>query len=434
MPAGEKYYFKCLSCQQEFSQKEVLFSCPSCSGKLDVRMNIERIRINRQKLLSNQDTNPLTRYFDFYPLTKKENLTDVGLCRTPLIDAGVRLARACGSRLVLKNEMVNPSGTFKIRPLSVGFNYGMEKKRAPRIFTIASCGNAADALASLAARGGERLVIFVPENANPDRLSSLVIKGAQVFKVRRVRGELGDPTYKLMRQGVRERGWIPVPSSGLDNCAQIEGGKSISFEAIEQMDFSVPDHVVVQVGGGGLLNGIIKGFFEFFKLGLIDRLPRIHAVQSTGCAPLVRSWKKFEKIKPKSIAAAEKVLAENSGLMTAWKNPGSAAEGILDDVAYDYQYCIKGLFQTRGIAITVSDTEIRHAQALVTKNTGLFPCPTGSVGVAGAIKLAKAGIVKGKDRTLVILTGTGYKQLDTVEQFSKRVPTVSKFLEVEKRL
>jgi len=336
--------------------------------------------------------------------------------------------------MVLKNEMTNPTGTFKIRPLSVGFNYGIENRKPPRTFTIASCGNAADALASLAARAGEKLVIFVPEDAAASRIAPLILKGASVFRVKRNPGELGDPTYKLMREGVAKHGWIPVPSSGLDNCAQIEGGKSISFEAIEQMNFKVPDHVVVQVGGGGLLNGVIKGFIEFKELGLINRLPKIHAVQGEGCAPLVAAWERFSGKKPKNLKAARELLSMDATLMHAWEGPHGIAEGILDDVTYDYQYCIEGLFRTGGTAITVTDDEIVEAQGMISKTTGLFPCPTASVGVAGAKKLRNLGVIKGNETTLAILTGSGYKQPASIESFANRATVVGDFREVEKKL
>ena len=331
---------------------------------------------------------------------------------------------------MLKNEMTNPTGTFKIRPLSVGFNYGMENKKAPRVFTIASCGNAADALASLAARSGETLVIFVPEDAAASRISPLILKGASVFRVKRKPGELGDPTYKLMREGVAKHGWIPVPSSGLDNCAQIEGGKSISFEVIEQMDFKVPDHVVVQVGGGGLLNGVIKGFIEFKELGLISRLPKIHAVQGDGCAPFVKAWKRFSVKKPKNLKDARELLSNDTSLMNAWEKPHGIAEGILDDITYDYQYCIEGLFRTGGTALTVTDGEIVEAQGMIAKTTGLFPCPTASVGIAGARKLRSLGVIKGNETTLAILTGSGYKQLGSIESCAERATVVSDFSEL----
>ena len=425
-----KFYMKCLVCEKEYPEDSGIFQC-NCGGKVDTIINLDNIDISKTDLKNSKETDPLFRYFDFYPLFYRDKAISGGSIITPYFYSS-QLSKELSLKVFIKNETLNPTASFKIKPISVGFNYGLEhihtNKKNKQIFTTASCGNAADALASLCAKTGNLCIIFVPAETTRERISSLIHKGAYVVPVLRDKNIPGDPTYYLMRKAVKKLGWIPLPSSGQDNSAQIEGAKSIAFEICEQSGFEPPDHIVIQVGGGGLLNGIIKGFREFEKLELIEESPEIHIVQSEGCAPLIEAYKNMTAYLPQGWDEVLKIIKEHPEIIKEWKDPRSVAWGILDDFPHDFAIGLAGVFQTGGSAVVVSDEEILTAYKLAAKKTGLFPCPTGSTGLVGLIKLRNLGVIDKNEKCAIIFTGSGYKQLETPAELYKTLTPIDPYI------
>lgn len=383
----QKYKVVCEKCGREYGIERI-YTC-SCSGRLEVFMNIEEIEVSKEELMARKE-NLLLKYFEFLPLLNRDPKT-LGEGFTPLIKAE-RLGEKLGLKnLYLKNETVNPTGSFKDRPIVVGANKAFEF--GADVLVSASSGNAATSLAAWCARFGLKCVTFVPVDAPKSKLAQLQMLGASVYRVRE-RESGKDPTAEMLSICVKKFGWHPVPSFGSFNPYQIEGAKTVAYEIAEQVD---ADAVVVPVGGAGLLLGILKGFREYRAINWIEKEPLVHAVQSEGCAPFVRAWRERSEVR-------------------AWENPRTVASGIADPYTWDGNSALKLMYKNGGTAVAVPDSLILEAQKLLANYAGIFAEPTGSTSLAGIIALRDEGLIQRTDNVVCLVTGTGFKDLDIVTE------------------
>ncbi|MCX8174050.1 MAG: threonine synthase [Thermoplasmata archaeon] len=391
----QKYKLVCEKCGKEYGAEKI-YTC-SCSGRLEVSINIDAIEVSKEEIMGRRG-NVLAKYFEFLPLLATSPKT-LGEGYTPLMKSE-RLCEKLGLKnLYLKNETVNPTGSFKDRPIVVGANKAVEF--GAEVLVSASSGNAATSLAAWCARFGLKCVTFVPVDAPKSKLAQLQMLGALVYRV--VLHEKGkDPTAEMLAFCVRKFGWHPVPSFGSFNPYQIEGAKTVAYEIAEEID---ADAVVVPVGGAGLLLGTLKGFKEYRELGWIEKEPIVHAVQSEGCAPLVRAWKERSEIR-------------------AWANPRTVAGGIADPYTWDGNAALKLMYRNGGTAVAVPDSLILEAQESLAKYAGIFAEPTGSASLAGIIALRDAGVIQSSDKVVCLVTGTGFKDLDIVVTRMPEVPVI----------
>ncbi len=382
---------RCPECGTEYPPDYAEYQC-SCkdSGKPEVIYDYDKLKRDiTKKKLEKRDFN-LWRYKEFMPV-QEVNVT-LGEGGTPL-QKSKRLAEELGvDELYIKNETMNPTASFKDRPISVGVNKAIEAG-ASNVVT-ASSGNAAAALSALSARSGLNVTTFVPGETPLGKIAQLLMYGANVFPVREDK-EKGDPTVKMMKKTWKEFGWHPVPSFGTFNPYQLEGGKSMAFEILEQLDYEVPDFVSIPIGGAGLFVGNYRGFRDFKKLGFIKELPRLGAIQASGCAPLVEAWK------------------ENKDMET-WRNPETIAGGLADPYTWDWDVARKGLKETDGLAEEVDDDLIFEAERMLAKYEGIFVEPSGAASLAGVMKLLEDGKLDRSDTIVVQATGSGFKDIDVV--------------------
>lgn len=402
----------CSECGEEYPPDYSEYQC-DCDGKgkPEVVYDYGKLRedISKSKL-KKRDFN-LWRYKEFMP-NKNINVT-LGEGGTPLQKAD-RLADELGvDDLYIKNETVNPTASFKDRPISVGVNKAIDSG-AENVVT-ASSGNAAAALSALGAKAGLNVTTFVPGDAPLGKISQLMMYGANVFPVRED-DEKGDSTVKMMKRTWKEFGWHPVPSFGTFNPYQLEGGKSMAFEILEQLDYEVPDFVSVPVGGAGLFVGNYKGFRDFERIGFIDEIPRLGAIQASGCAPMVKAWKE-------------------KGEMKTWKDPETIAGGLADPYTWDWDIARKGLDKSSGVAEGVDDDLIFEAEKMLAKYEGVFVEPSGAASLAGVMKLLRNGELDKSDTIVVEATGSGFKDIDiVVDNFGKPDVIDPDLEEVEKRI
>ena len=201
------------------------------------------------------------KYRNFFPVENEQNEISIGEGNTSLVRSK-RMAKRIGlKKLFFKLEYTNPSGSFKDRPISVGTSVALENNAST--LTDDSSGNAAASLASFGAKSGIKTVVFVPERASLSKVAQLVTLGAQVVRVSGGEDSEGDPSVKLFRESVKKWNWTPCPSFGPFNPFQFEGTKSLAFEMIEQLDWTVPDFVLCNTGSGGLLGGTSAGFIDW---------------------------------------------------------------------------------------------------------------------------------------------------------------------------
>jgi threonine synthase len=334
--------------------------------------------------------NGVWKYRELLPVNDPKNIVSLGEGGTPFLRAQ-RLGEKLGlDNLWLLDDTRNPTASFKDRPMAVGVSKAVEL--GYKTVVSASSGNAAAALSAYSARAGLRCITFVPEMASLGKLAQLVMYGAQVVKVRGLEsGE--DPTVKMLKEVCDRHNWYPCPSFGPMNPYQAEGPKTMSYEIVESLGWGVPDWVFVPVGAGGALAGNWKGYLDFQNLGFIKSTPKMVAVQSTGCAPVVRAYK--QGADPMNISP--------------WERPDSIATGLMDPFPWDGDAALVALRASHGAAIAVSNEEILEAQRMLAKLEGIFAEPSGVTSLAGLIKLGGAAGVNRADCVVVEVTGSGLK-------------------------
>ena len=370
-----------------------------------------------------------------------------GFRRTPLVCTD-ELAGAIGldnGCLLVKNETANVSGSHKGRHL-MGLMIWLETARrvfsdAPdpsRQLAIASCGNAALAAAVVARAANRALDVYVPSWANPSVLERLESLQANLVSCPRDDTVPGDPCFHQFRRGIAA-GALPFTCQGSENGLVIEGCKTLVWEILsERLSATRPiDHLFVQVGGGALGSACMEGFRDARDLGIIDRLPSFHAVQTTGGSPLHRAWDTLmDKIllrhqsetgqaAPLLSGDAERALfvrdsvspllvreelrhavTHRSEFMWPWEEePKSIATSILDDETYDWAALVEGMLTTGGIPLMVSDETLEKANRLALHHTGIQADFTGTAGLAGLLELRQQEILAADETAVVLFTG-----------------------------
>lgn len=370
---------------------EALWVCSECLGPLEVSYDYEAIRrvITRELIASRP--NSLWRYRELLPVIEPQTGFDSGF--TPLVRA-TRLAKALGvHELYIKDDSVNhPTCSYKDRVVSVAATRCLELGFP--VFGCASTGNLAGSVAAHAARLGLPCYVFIPHDLEPNK-----ILGAAIYKptVVAVEGNYDD-VNRLCTQIADRYGW------GFANINlrsyYAEGAKTMGFEIAEQLGWRYPDHIVSPVAGGTLLPRIYKGLREMKQVGLMSgQLPRIHAAQPAGSAPVVNAIDaglEFpEPVKPNTIAKSLAI--------------GNPADGF---------QVVKVVKETGGAGAMVSDEEILDAIQLLASTEGIFTEPAGGTTLAATRALIQRGVIKANESVVVCVTGNGYK---TAEVMSDRV-------------
>ena len=327
----------------------------------------------------------------------------------------------------VKDETGNVSGSHKGRHLmgvlihlTVMERCGLLDPASRRELAIASCGNAALAAAVVARAGGWPLTVFVPSDADPPVVRQLHDLGATVVPCTREPGVPGDPTYHRLRRAL-DRGALPFTTQGPENGLAIEGGLTLGYELVTDLASQTPDHLVgqpplhhliIQVGGGALASSALQALREAADLGVLDRLPRVHTVQTTGAYPLDQAHRRVAALLPDDPApdtirtTMVEAAQHRSAFMQPWpEQPVSVAAGILDDETYDWRAVVEGMLLTGGQPLVVSEDSLTRAHRLAVARTGIPVDPTGSSGLAGLLELRRCGQVGDRDRVAVLFTG-----------------------------
>lgn len=398
----EKFYHKCPGCGRIYPQDELVYRC-RCGSKVIIEMNIDDLSLDSRKMRRRREKRypVIERYFELLPLLRRDRLLHLGEGDTPLFHAKNLGKRLGLPKLYLKSEINNPTGSFKDRPITTGLNRALEF--GAKVVASASSGNAANSLAAGSARANIRCVTFVPADAPDSKVAQLQLYGAEVIPVSRPEGYLGDPTVEMLEMCYREFGFHPIPSFGHLNPYQMEGAKTIGFEIAEIME---PDHMVIPLGGGGLYLGNHNAFDEYMRLGIVDRVPTIHAVQGAGCAPLVRA-------------------VRDTGTITTWKDPHTIASGLADPFTWDGERVMEAMKANGGTAVAVEDPPIVKVQRMLAGLEGIFAEPTGVAALAGMLELVDEGVISPDEEIVVEITGHGFKDLGQVESLFERPATVS---------
>lgn len=379
---GNASDLRCVLCGKRSPIEDALYVCPACGGNVMVEYDLDALRRTwqRKDLEASKDFT-IWRYGPILPVEGRLDGPPVGW--TPLIDAP-KLQAALGlKRLQLKDDGRNPSASFKDRASSVALVRA--KELGHELVTGASTGNAASATAVLAAALGIRTRIFVPKTAPRAKIAQLLTFGAEVLAVD---GNY-DQAFDLCLAATRKFGWYNR-NTGFNPYTR-EGKKTVSFELLEQLDWKVPDLVVVPVGDGNIISGVWKGFEEFKRLGFVDKTPRLLAAQAEGSAAIVNAVAGDGKIRP--------------------VDGNTVADSISVSLPRDGDAAVQAIRASGGFGITVSDDAILSAIGEVARGAGVFGEPAAVTAYAGLKAAVNKGLVNPDWHVVILLTGNGLKDV-----------------------
>jgi len=332
-------------------------------------------------------------YRDLLPIAEPANVVSLGEGATPLVEAPRLAAQRGLGQLLLKNEMANPTGSFKDRQVAVGVSHAREL--GADTVAVVSSGNVACAASAYAARAGMRAVLLMHAHAAAGKIVQAAVYGGVAIQVDT---PAASALFALCIEACEKWGWYHLSTAGIYNPFNVEGAKTIAYELYQQTGGDLPDWVVAPVGGGGLLGGVWRGFLDLERLGLIDRVPRLAGIQAAGCAPLKKAF--------------DEGTAFLDTLEDPWPNPETVAGGIADDILFDGHTVLPAVRTTHGCALAVEDDEILAAQHTLAVTEGLLCEPTAAVAIAALPYLP--GVGPGS-RVCCLLTGSGIKDLGSLE-------------------
>ncbi len=391
-------HFKCIRCGQEFLPDRIQYTCPNCRGNLDARYHYDEIhRVISPVSLSSDREPSVWRFRPFLPLGLIESPIALKVGMTPL-SRSMNLGKRLGlENLFIKNDGLNPSGSFKDRASFVVVAHCVEKKY--RQICAASTGNAGASLACMAAAAQVETMIFVPENTPRPKLTQLLVYGAKVFSVR---GNYSQ-AFELCEQVSNRLGWYNR-NTGSSPYTR-EGKKTVSFEIWEQMGYEVPDLVVVSVGDGNIISGVYKGFFDLREVGWIDKIPKIVGVQSDRSASITNAFLGDGVIR--------KVEAN------------TVADSISVSMPSDGEAALQAVKNSGGTLIAVPDEEILKSIKILAETEGIFAESSGVACLAGLKKLVEDRWVNPEEKIVLLVTGNGLKDVDNALKVSGSVITIS---------
>jgi threonine synthase len=355
-----------------------------------VRYNLEQALITLTKESLHKRRTDMWRYHEVMPYPKETPLVSLNEGGTPLRVLS-RLGHYVGMKhLFMKDESVNPTGSFKARGISAAVTAAIE--RGAKAFAIPTAGNAGGALASYAALAGIPAFIFMPADTPKAFRIECEAAGAHVTLVDGLISDCG----KIVAQRKEQEGWFDV--STLKEPYRIEGKKTMGYELAEQFEFELPDVIIYPTGGGTGLIGMWKAFDEMEKLGWINaKRPRMVSVQTSGCAPIVKAWE------------------EGSRHAEYWQGAHTCASGLRVPAAIGDFLILDAIRESNGVAIAVDDEEMMHQSRKLAKYTGIFPAPEGGACLAALLKMKEKKLIDAHERVVLFNTGTGYKYLEAFE-------------------
>jgi len=377
-------HLECGLCGERLEPDRLWNLCPKCGKPLLARYDLDAARaaVTREDLGRREPT--MWRYRELLPVHDDAFKLSLGEGFTPIFRTA-RLEREAGhGPLYVKDEGLNPTGSFKARGLSAAVSRAFELG-VPAV-SIPTAGNAGCAMSAYAAVAGLEAYVFMPADVPKPFINECRVLGAKVTLIDGLITDCG----KAAREGIEKYGRFDV--STLKEPYRIEGKKTMGYEVAEQMGWRLPDVIIYPTGGGTGLVGMWKAFDEMEKLGWIGSgRPRMVTVQSTGCAPMVKAFH------------------EGKEFAEPWPNARTIADGMRVPAAVGDFLILRALRESRGTAVAVPDAEILEATYLMGKTTGIWPAPEGGATLAALLRLKKDGWVRDGESVVLFNTGNGAK-------------------------
>ena len=386
-----KIFLRCRECKKE-CDPTFKYICDECFGPLDVHYDFPSI--TKDVFASREQT--YWRYFEMLPIIDKSNIVSINAGMTPLVRAE-KLGKKIGlNNLYIKNDSVNPTFSFKDRPAGVAISKAKEFGLSS--VGCASTGNLASATAAHAAKADFPCYIFAPSDIEHAKIAQALSYGANYIAV--------DGTYDDANRIAAQIG--DSKGVGIVNINMrsyyVEGSKTLAYEVAEQLDWKVPDQLIVPTGSGAMLNAICKGFEELETVSLIDKVSKMHmnCAQPHGCAPIVNAFK------------------NNSDDVIPVENPDTVAKSLAIGDPGDGRYVLKRLKQYNGIAQESNNKETLDAILLLARTEGIFTEPAGGVSVAVLKKMVEDGQIDKDETTVCYVTGNGLKATESIMEVLSR--------------
>ena len=388
-------YLECSRCRAHVAADTPRTVCPVCpdspAGSLYVRYDLSPLRGTspREIIAETSMSSPWKGMWRYAPVLPNAQPVTLGEGWTPMLPS----RRYPG--VFLKEEGANPTGTFKARGLAMAVtmarHYGITKLAVP------SAGNAAGALAAYSAAAGIEAHIFMPRDVPFANYVEATVYGANVTLVD---GLISD-CAKIVADRKAAEGWFDI--STLKEPFRVEGKKTMGYELVEQLGWEYPDAVFYPTGGGVGLIGMWKAFQELEELGWVKpgKRPKMIAVQSTGCAPVVRAFE------------------DCADVSQAWQNAATFAAGLRVPKPYGDAIMLDILRESKGIAIALPDEDILASILDWAKKEGIFLSPEGAAATAAYDHLLSTGFLTPSDRVVLFNTGAGLKYTDVTAEAMK---------------
>jgi len=340
------------------------------------------------------------KWREFLPVKNSENVCSLGEDDTPLIPC-VTIAKEMGvtGELMVKDESRLPTGSFKARGL--GLACAMAKELGLTRLAMPTNGNAGSALAAYANRAGLESFIFCPDDSPPIMAQEMALLGGTVTKVNGMINDCG----KIVAEGVEAAGWFDVSTQ--KEPYRIEGKKTMGLELAAQLGWKAPDAILYSTGGGTGLVGMWKAFQELAELGWIgDKMPRMIAVQSEGCAPIVKAYD------------------EGASKAELWPDAYTHAAGIRVPFALGGHLILKAIKESGGFALSVTEQEIEDARMELGSKEAIHVCPEGASTQAGYRHAIADGRLKLSDKVVLFNCGNGlkYPMPDNAAKLDRHAP------------
>jgi threonine synthase len=380
---------RCSSCGKSFRVDQVQTFCPDCTAPLLANYDLPAIKSKVDRDQFRLRISGMWRWFELLPMCDKDNIVSLGEGDTPILRLK-HLGKELGmSNLFLKEEGLNPTGSFKARGLASAVSKA--KELGIKKVVIPSAGNAGSALAAYAARSGMKAMIYIPKNSPQSNIIESKIMGAEVQLVDGLINIAG----AYAEQKAASEGWFNM--STFKEPYRVEGKKIMGFEIAESFGWKLPDVIIYPTGGGTGLVGMWKAFLELRTLGWLESeaMPRMIAVQAEGCAPVVKAIK--------------------SGVNSCefWVDAHTVATGLCVPKSFADQLILKNIRESNGTAVSVSDLEIINWQKWLAQSEGIFACPEGAATVAGLVELFRLKLIHPDENIVLFNTGIGVKYIDT---------------------
>ncbi len=365
-----------------------LATVSECCGKvLFVRYDLPRLgrEVSRGEL--DRRAANMWRFNELLPVSDPAAVISLGEGGTPLLEAAT-LARQVGvRRLLIKEEGLNPTGSFKARGIAAAVSKAWEMGAAG--FTMPSAGNAAGAAAAYCARAGTPVQVFMPRDAPDANKKESILAGAELHLVDGLISDAGRIAVRI----AAEQGLFDL--STLKEPCRAEGKKTMVLEIAQQLGWRMPDAIVYPTGGGTGIIGMYKGFQELLELGWIEgKPPRFYAVQAEGCQPIVKAWR------------------DGADTAEPWAEAATRADGLRVPGPFADYLILRAIRDTGGAAVAVGDDAMIDAMHRLAAAEGIIACPEGAATLVGLERLLADGSIAADEEVVLLNTGSGYKYLD----------------------